>query len=134
MAPLPPKKSGTTSVAAKFQIPDVVKQKYPELVSLIMETESMQDEERQYWFSILPIMTDEQVARLREILLNEKDQLKKLDDEYTKEIKRVNEEQLLRFREVESKEKWTKIRTAEKSSEEQEKTAEEAVLKKLQEL
>lgn len=128
MAPIKDNKS------TKFQIPDVVKQKYPELVSLIMETESMQDEERQYWFSILPIMTDEQVARLREILLNEKDQLKKLDDEYTKEIKRVNEEQLLRFREVESKEKWTKIRTAEKSSEEQEKTAEEAVLKKLQEL
>ena len=63
-----------TSNASKFHIPQAVKDDYPELIPLIIQTESMDDEEREYWFQILPIMTDEQVEKLREILVNEKQQ------------------------------------------------------------
>ena len=135
--PPPPKTGGPQAyqdAIKKFQISEMVQEKYPEMIALVVETESMQDDERQYWFSILPIMTDEQVAKLREILLNEKEQLKKLDDEYAKELRKVNEEQLTKYQEIEAKEKWSKIRGAEAKSEEQEKAEEEGILKKLQEL
>ncbi len=66
--------TATTGKAAtsKFYIPAVVQEKYPNLVPLILETESMDDEEREYWFQILPIMTPEQVEKFREILISEK--------------------------------------------------------------
>ena len=51
-------------IFSKFDIPETVKQQYPDLIPLILQTESMTDDERQYWFQILPIMTDEQVKKL----------------------------------------------------------------------
>ncbi len=118
----------------KFDIPQAVKDNFKDLIPLIIYTESMNDDERQYWFSILPIMTDEQVVKLREILLNEKTQLRKLDDEYAKELKRINDEQMTRLHEAEAKEKWSKIREAEKTHESAEKAEEEELMKKLQQL
>lgn len=43
-----------------------------ELSQLIINTESMTEEEKQYWFDILPTMTTEQVHRLYEILETER--------------------------------------------------------------
>ena len=60
-----------------FIIPDNIQNTYPELVKMILATDSMDDNERQYWFDILPSMTDEQVDRLYNILDTEK---RKLDD------------------------------------------------------
>lgn len=116
----------------KFKIPQFVKDTYPDLIPLIIETESMSDDERQYWFSILPIMTEEQVSKLREILINEREQLKKLDDEYVKQLKKINDEQIAKWHEVEVKEKWKKIKTKEATAEEKEKMHEEELLKKMQ--
>lgn len=66
-----------------LNIPESVKQKYPELVALILETKSMDDDERQYWFNILPIMKDEQVQKLRDILDNEKTKIAEIDSQYS---------------------------------------------------
>lgn len=118
----------------KFDIPQFVKDNYPDLIPLIIETESMNDDERQYWFSILPIMTTEQINKLREILLNEKTQLQKLDSDYAKELKRINDKHLAEWKGFEMKEKWSKIKKAEAAAEEEEKQNEEEILKKLQEL
>lgn len=126
-----------TNLAAemkKFDIPQFVKDHYPDLIPLVIETESMNDDERQYWFSILPIMTDEQVVKLREILLNEREQLRKLDEDYTKELKKINDEQIIRLHEAETKAKWGKMKEAETTHEATEKAEEEQLLKKLQEL
>jgi len=42
----------TDEQLAKFEIPETVKQQFPDLVPLIIQTESMNDDERQYWFQI----------------------------------------------------------------------------------
>ncbi len=55
-----------------FQINDEVQAQYNELIQLILETESMDDDEKQYWFDIMPSMTDDQVDRLFNILETEK--------------------------------------------------------------
>ena len=70
-------------------ISDEVKAKYPELVTLILGSESMNDEERQYWINILPIMTPEQVTDLRGILDNEKKQLQAIDQKYAGDIEKM---------------------------------------------
>lgn len=115
----------------KFAIPRMVKEKYADLVELIKSTESMDDQERQYWFQILPIMTPEQIEKFRYILITEKNQLADLDKEYEDELNRLNEKHLLEWKEFESKEKTRAIRDAEAKSDEQEKQEEADILAKL---
>lgn len=122
------------SIFNKFEIPETVRKQYPDLIPLILSTESMNDDERQYWFQILPIMTDEQVTKLREILTNEKKQLEKLDTNYEQEIKRINSKHVTEWKDFEAKEKRKKLKAAERKSAKEEKTHEEELLKKLQEL
>lgn len=49
----------------------------------------MNDEERQYWINILPIMTPDQSQSLRDILSNEKKQLQAIDEKYSKEMEKI---------------------------------------------
>ena len=90
-------------IFSKFDIPETVKQQYPDLIPLILQTESMTDDERQYWFQILPIMTDEQVKKLREILDNEKKQLENLDKKYDKEVKKINDKHVIEWKAAQAK-------------------------------
>lgn len=124
--------TGGPGLFEKFDIPDTVKQQYPDLIPLILQTESMNDDERQYWFQILPIMTDEQVGKLREILMNEKNQLASLDKEYEQELKRINNKHVSEWKEFEAKEKRQKLQTAENVAQKTEQQQEEDLLKKLQ--
>ncbi|MCC7432104.1 hypothetical protein IT412_01115 [Candidatus Peregrinibacteria bacterium] len=115
----------------KFAIPKLVVEKYPDLVELIKTTESMDDQEREYWFQILPIMTDDQINKFRNILETEKKQLADLDKEYEDELNRLNEKHLIEWKEFESKEKSRAIQQAEAASDQQEKQLEEDLLAKL---
>ncbi|PIQ77640.1 hypothetical protein COV82_03420 [Candidatus Peregrinibacteria bacterium CG11_big_fil_rev_8_21_14_0_20_46_8] len=117
--------------ASKFEIPDAVKNKYPELIPLILKTESMKDEERQYWFHILPIMTDEQVGKLREILDNEQQELARIDREYEDEINKINDKHMTEWKAFEAKEKREKLLAEESHAEAAEASEEEEILKKL---
>ena len=72
--------------SAKVVIPDELRKKFPEIINLILASESMNDEERQYWVNILPIMTPEQVQNLRDILENERKQLQAIDQKYSKQL------------------------------------------------
>jgi hypothetical protein len=58
-----------------FTITDELQAKYPELIELIIATESMDNDERQYWFDIMPSMTDTQIDRLYDILETERKKL-----------------------------------------------------------
>ena len=120
--------------ASKFDIPESVKNTYPDLIPLIIATESMNDEERQYWFHILPIMTDEQVSKLREILLNEKRELERLDNEYEDEIKKINDSHLAEWKAMQAKQKREQLKSEEAEHEKEEHETEQTLLKKLQNL
>lgn len=74
-----------------FQVPaDVMKP----LVDLIIDTESMDNTEKQYWFDIYPEMTRQQIWALHEILSTEKQKLEELEAHYQEEIRKLNEEHL----------------------------------------
>lgn len=115
----------------KYAIPKMVKEKYADLVELVKTTESMDDQEREYWFQIMPIMTDDQIEKFRNILITEKTQLQELDKEYEDELNRLNEKHLLEWKEFETKEKSKAIKDAESANAVSEKQLEEDLLAKL---
>lgn len=100
-----------------FIIDDAIQAKYTELITLILATESMDDDERQYWFDILPSMTESQIDRLFNILDTEKKKLASLEDKYQKEIKQLNEKHLIEWQEFQMKDSKKKIAQAEASEE-----------------
>ena len=87
--------------------------KYRELIKLKIETESMDDDERQYWFDIMRSMTDEQIDRLYNILDTEKKKLQSLELKYQKEIKKLNEKHLIEWQDFQMKDSKKKIAKAE---------------------
>ncbi|HCW32284.1 MAG: hypothetical protein UT36_C0010G0038 [Candidatus Peregrinibacteria bacterium GW2011_GWF2_39_17] len=123
-----------TDSKPKRQIPPAILKKYPDLQTLIDTTESMTEEERNYWYQILPIMTDEQIQKLLGILTHEKEQLSKLDAEYEAELEKLNEKHLLEWKEHEAREKREKLHAAEHQANAEEKNTEEALLAQLNNL
>jgi hypothetical protein len=95
-----------------FQITDELQARYPELITLIIATESMDNDERQYWFDIMPSMTDAQVDRLFDILETERKKLSELEVKYQKEIKTLNEKHLIEWQEMQVKEGKKKVAAA----------------------
>lgn len=72
----------------------------------------MDDDERQYWFDIMPSMTDAQIDRLYEILETERRKLEELEVKYQEEIKSLNEKHLIEWQEMQNKEAKNKIAKA----------------------
>ena len=116
------KHNGTT-----FYISDEVQSKYPELITLILNTESMDDDERQYWFDIMPSMTDSQVDRLYNILETEKKKLEELELKYQKEIKSLNEKHLIEWQEFQIKKAKKKVDEAKKTEKKDEKNPDDVL-------
>lgn len=125
-----------TDAEAKYIVPAIVREKFPDLVKLIYETESMNEEEREYWLQIMPIMSEDQIVKFREILVNEKDQLAKLDTEYNQEISRIDAPKPAAqpIDEAKRLEEAAKIKAAENAQQTKETGEEEALLGQLNSL
>jgi len=96
-----------------FQVDEEVQLKFPELIKMILLTESMDDDERQYWFDIMPSMTDDQIDRLFNIVDTERRKLEELEVKYQDEIKNLNEKHLIEWQEFQIKDSKKKIAQAE---------------------
>jgi len=70
-----------------YNLPDWIS---PDLTQLILNSESMEEFEKQYWFDIYPSMDEDQISILQWILQYEKDILQELEDKYNKEIEKLN--------------------------------------------
>jgi hypothetical protein len=98
-----------------FTLLDEIQVKYPDLVDLIIGSESIDNNEKQYWFDILPSMTDEQIDRLFNILMTERRQLEELNLKYQEEIKTLNEKHLIEWQSLQSQKTREKIQKEEKN-------------------
>lgn len=98
-----------------FTILDEIQTKYPELVDLVLGSESIDNNEKQYWFDIMPSMTDEQIDRLFNILMTERRQLEELNIKYQEEIKTLNEKHLIQWQGLQSQKAKEKVQEAEKN-------------------
>lgn len=117
-----------------YIIPKLVREVFPDLIKLIFETESMDEDEREYWLQILPIMTEEQIKKFRDILVNEKEQLKKLDQDYQKEMSEMGNKHTVQFNEEEMKKKRENLKAQEAQSEKTEENQEQELLNQLKNL
>ncbi len=73
----------TDSEVEELIIPEETQEKYPELVEGIKESSSMDNKERNYWLQVLPVMTEDQVDELRDILSTEKKKLAEIEQKYS---------------------------------------------------
>jgi len=96
-----------------FYISDELQVNFSELIKLVLNTESMDDEEKQYWFDIMPSMTDDQIDRLYNILETEKRKLEELEVKYQQEIKSLNEKHLIEWQDFQMKDSKRKIKEKE---------------------
>ncbi len=112
-----------------------LREQFPELIEMILGSESMNDEERQYWIDILPVMTQEQVEQLRTILKNEKEQLAAIDTKYNQQIEQVAEQERP-LKQITQERRTKKIELASKEEEARKKEEENAedILKKMEDL
>lgn len=117
-----------------YIVPMLVRESFPDLIKLIIETESMDLEEQEYWLQIMPIMSSEQIVKFRDILVNEKNQLTKLDQEYDSEISRISESHSRVLDEAKLKQRLDTLKAAESEANAEETTQEENLLKELENL
>ena len=117
---------------AALTVPAEVQQKFGPLIDMIKASESMNNEERQYWINILPIMTPEQLKNLEEILTNEKKQLAAIDDKYSKEISTIGDQKTVEKIESSIKQKRKEREELERKASEAESKKEEDILNQIQ--
>jgi hypothetical protein len=122
-----------TGKNASVTIPPELQKQFPELIDLILKSESMDDEERQYWINILSVMTPEQRENLRGILQSECDQLAAIDAKYQKEVCKLTSEEAIARMGQKRKESRSKREKTEMSAATEEAKVEEDILRKIQE-
>lgn len=121
-----------TPAKTEITIPADVQEKFPELIAMIRESNSMNTEEGQYWVDVLPIMTEDQIENLRSILVNEKTQIEAADEKYEQSISGKSLNLIPRFDEVAYKAKKKERQVLEKQHELEEEKREEDILKELE--
>lgn len=85
-----------------FMVLDEIQVKYPELIELILGSVSIDNNEKQYWFDILPSMTNEQIDRLFNIFMTERQQMEELELRYQEEVKNINEKHMIQWQSLQS--------------------------------
>ncbi len=81
-------KTKTGKTMKDFSIPENLIKNDASLVELILQSESMDDGERQYWFNLSEVMNTEQVEKLRDILVREKQKLAEIEAKYSQPDKK----------------------------------------------
>ncbi len=119
--------------ASTIVVSDELKQKFGPLIELILGSQSMNDEERQYWINTLSVMKPEQVQSLTEILTREKEQLIAIDKKYANVLSKAEEKRAVEEIGKERQEKQSQRKASEEEAEKTEQQTEEEILKKIQE-
>lgn len=124
----------TPEQITQFGIPQEWIAKDPALLQLVLKSESMKDEERKYWFQLLPVMSDEQVEKLRTILVNERDQLAALDSKYEADVRKLNEKHAGEWKVEEDRKRRQELELAEKAHATEEASKTDDILSQIQNL
>ena len=117
-----------------LSIPDDTQTRFAELIDMITASESMNDEERQYWINILPIMTPEQIQNLTDILTNEKRQLAAIDKKYSVALSEDEQKERIVSTEMEMQKRRKERLQKEADFEQKDEAASADLLEKIEEL
>lgn len=114
-----------------FQIPDEFLIDYPQLIEMVLRSKSIDtNEEKQNWFNLLPIMNDEQIEKLKWILVREKEKLDEIENKYEQKKVEIKKKYLMKWQKMGYFKKVSEIH----ESEEKAKTIEEQEAEQLLEM
>lgn len=116
------------SVAQGYNIPDDMLESNSDLVVLVLESKSISEsKDKQSWFDLYPLMNEDQINKLRDILTKEKEKLAQIEAQY-----QAKQEEIKKRYEVytswEYKQKQEAIRNSENASRQQEEIEADALL------
>jgi len=120
-----------TPTAPILNVSEDVQKKFPDLVELIKKSQSMNQEERQYWVDVLLIMNDDQIQNLKNILDNEKKQIEAANQSLQKGVTEDEAKIKIHFDEIKYKEKKRILQEAEGKFEKDEKENEATLLQEI---
>ena len=90
------------AVAEEYNIPDNFLETEPNLVILLLNSKSLaKKEEKQSWFNLIPMMNEDQMMKLRNILNREKEKIAEIETKYEKKKNEIKEKYQARFNAVE---------------------------------
>lgn len=114
------------SYAINFDIPEEFLKSDPQIINLIFKSKALEsDEDRQNWLSLLPLMNEEQIYKLKEILIKEKNKLDEIEEKYADKKRKIRQKYLLRWQNLGYVEKIKEIQEKEENEKSQdEKDAE----------
>lgn len=118
----------TSSGGQPIIVPAATRARHGDIVDLILASESMNDDERRYWIDILPVMTPDQIGKLTDILVREKEQLAAIDAKYATDMSRLADAQALSQRGDERRQRSQERASAEKEAKAAELRAAEDLL------
>ena len=84
-------------IAAQYIVPDQFIEKKPALVALLLQSRSIEKaEEKQSWFNLLPLMNDDQIAKLEDILTREKTKMEEIESKYEEKKIEIKKKYLMK--------------------------------------
>lgn len=117
-----------------FQISANILENYKDILELILWSSTIETkDQKQYWIDSLSVMNSDQIENLRNILAEEKNELKKIDDEYNSK-KNTQSQQKNTVSEEELSSKRKAILKAEKEDRDKEKKTEDDLLKQIEDI
>lgn len=118
--------------ASKFDIPEDFLIDMPDVIEMVLKSKSIDtDEEKQSWFDLLPVMNDEQLDKLREILLREQRKLQEIESRYEEKKLEIKKKYLLKWQKMWYVNTINKIHKTEEASKSQEQQDAEKLLEML---
>lgn len=115
--------------AKKFTIPIEFIEKMPDLIALVLTSRSMAEEsEKQSRFNLLPLMTNEQVEKLDDILTRERKKLDAIEQKYEEKKLEIKKKYLSRRQNMNYIKKMDILRESERESQEQDDQDAESLL------
>ena len=116
-------------LASSFLIPEDMLKQHADLVVLVLESKSLSDsKEKQSWFDLYPLMNQEQIDKLREILTREKEKLAEIEQKYQQKQEEIKQKYEKAFSSPVYQQHQANIRAAEAVSKQQEEVEAESLL------
>ena len=104
------------SYAVNFDIPEEFLESDSELINLILRSKALEtDEDKQNWLNLLPLMNEEQIYKLKEILIKEKNKIDEIELKYNEKKRQIRQKYLLKWQKLWYVEKIKEIKEQEES-------------------
>ncbi len=120
------------AVALNYMIPDDMLQTNPDLVVLVLESKSINEQkEKQSWFDLYPLMNQDQIDKLRDILTREKQKLAEIEARYQAKQEEIKKKYEQTYASWAYQQQQDRIRSSEIATRQQEEVEADALLNQI---